>query len=559
MPNSIIRRARVVIVDDEASNVRLLERILEMFGCQQVRSTTDSRLALNLCTEFQPDLVLLDLHMPHVDGFQIMEQLQNVLSDVYLPILVLTADITVETKRRALASGAKDLVTKPLDHSEVVLRIKNLLENRFLHLELQKQNLLLEDLVQNRTAQLEDTLNELRSTQEHIVKQERLRALGMMAGGIAHDFNNALTMVLGYGELLMPHLQQHAGAREITYLRNMVSAAQDATHVVGRLREFYRPATGNEFRTAVDLAATVEHVVSLTAPKWSSKSQADGVHIDVRLSLACVPPVSANAAELREVLTNLIFNSVDAMPEGGEIVVSTDLADGGVIVTVRDNGMGMTEEERERCLEPFFTTKGERGTGLGLAVVYGIIQRHEGRIEIESTKGSGTAFSFWLPEATVEDVQATPVIGRVDRSLRVLVVDDQEIICELISEYLQEDGHEAVVATSGLEAIEKFDRCFDLVITDHSMPGMNGVQLARVLKTQAAGLPVILLTGFGEEMQAQGQHPDSVDMVLGKPVSSGDLRKAVYLAIAGQGTVPAAAAVPSEESNARDPALLCVD
>ncbi len=556
MPNAIISRARVVIVDDESSNVRLLERILEMFGCKHVRSTTDSRQALALCVEFKPDLVLLDLHMPHMDGFTVMQQIQQIIADVYLPILVLTADITVETKRRALASGAKDLVTKPLDHSEVVLRIKNLLENRFLNLEMEKQNVLLEEQVRERTAQLEHTLDQLRSTQEQVIRQERLRALGMMAGGIAHDFNNALTMVLGYGELLLPYLQQHASSKEITYLQNMVSAAQDATHVVSRLRDFYRPASGNEVRSTVDIGTVVEQAVSLTSPKWSSKSLADGVQIEVVMDLLSVPPVSANAAELREVLTNLIFNSVDAMPAGGTITVSTRAVDNGVQVTVRDTGVGMTESERERCLEPFFTTKGERGTGLGLAVVYGIIQRHEGRIEIESQKGAGTAFSFWMPGATTQPETAEPVVGKLDRSLRVLVVDDQEIICELISEYLREDGHSAAIAFNGMQALEAFPQdSFDLVITDQSMPGMNGVQLAQALKAQAPMLPVILLTGFGEEMQAKGQQPEGVDLLIGKPVSSTELRKGIAVALAGKnGGAPAAT-----HNSTADSELLCAD
>ena len=359
MQNSIISKAKILVVDDEASNVRLLERILEMFGCTNVRSTVDSRQAVPMYLELEPDLVLLDLHMPHMDGFEIMEQLKVSLSpEEYLPILVLTADVTLETKRRALASGAKDLVTKPLDHSEVVLRIKNLLENRFLHLELQKQNGLLEQQVRERTSQVEETLSQLRATQEHIVKQERLRALGMMAGGIAHDFNNALTMVLGYSELLLPYVQAKAPARELGYLHHVISAAQDATHVVARLRDFYRPAT-DEIRLAVDLNDIVQQAVSLTLPRWSSKSLADGVQIDMRTQLNEVPLISAHAPELREVLTNLIFNAVDAMPSGGTISIATSYEGEKVRLAVGDTGIGMTEEERQLCLEPFFTTKGE--------------------------------------------------------------------------------------------------------------------------------------------------------------------------------------------------------
>jgi len=533
MPNSIISKARVLLVDDEISNVRLLERILEMIGCDKVWSTNDPREAMPLYLEYNPDIVLLDLHMPHLDGFALMEQLKSAIpADVYLPILVLTADITMDTKRRALAAGAKDLVTKPIDHSEVLLRMKNLLENRFLHQELQRQNGMLEQQVRDRTAQLESTLAELRSTQEAIVQKERLSALGMMAGGIAHDFNNALTMVMGYSELLLPYLQAHAPAKERGYMHNVMSAAQDATHVVARLREFYRPAE-DEIRVAVNINDLIGQIISLTAPKWSHERRAKGVQIEVEKVLGEAGAVLANASELREVFTNLIFNAVDAMPTGGTICISTRAEGDEVVIGVKDDGIGMTDGERERCLEPFFSTKGERGTGLGLSVVYGIVQRHGGSIEIESEKGKGTTFLIRLPVANGDTAEAPVQVTELDHALRILIVDDQEIICELISEYLRGDGHQTEFATSATVGLQKFhDGIFDLVITDQSMPEMNGEQLAAAIKSQEPGTPVILLTGFGEEMQARGTLPPVIDLVLGKPVSSADLRNAVFTVMA---------------------------
>jgi signal transduction histidine kinase len=500
-----------------------------MFGGTTVKSTTDPREALPLYFAFQPDLILLDLHMPHLDGFAVIEQLKEAVPvEEYLPILVLTADITVETKRRALASGAKDLVTKPLDHFEVVLRINNLLENRFLHLKLQNQNGLLEQQVRERTAQVEETLTELRSTQEHVVKHERLSALGMMAGGIAHDFNNALTMVLGYGELLLPYVQANAPAREIEFLRHIVAAAQDATHVVSRLREFYRPATGDEIRVAVDLNNVVEQAVLLTTPKWKGTSQAEGAQIEVQTNMGEIPPVAGNAAELREVLANLIFNAADAMPRGGRIVIRTNRHEECVRIAVTDTGIGMSESERERCLEPFFTTKGERGTGLGLSVVYGIVQRHGGTIEIESKKGRGTTFCIDLPATAPIATETPETVEKLEKTLRILVADDQEIICELLAEYLQSDGHETVCAFDGLKALEQFrEGGFDLVITDQSMPGMNGEQLAAAIAELSPEIPIILLTGFGQEMRATDNHPENIDLVLGKPVTGVDLRRAI--------------------------------
>ena len=533
MTTDHLTRAKILIVDDEPSNVRLLERILEISGCTSVRGTTDSREALTQYFDFEPDIILLDLNMPHLDGFAVMQQLKSAVStEDYLPILVLTADITTDTKRRALASGAKDFVTKPLDHSEVVLRIRNLLETRFLHREMQRQNSLLEDQVRERTARLEEALNDLRSTQEQVVKQERLRALGMMAGGVAHDFNNALTMMLGYGELLLPWLQQHGSPREQTYLNHIVSAAQDATHVVSRLRDFYRPAENNEIRVPVDLNEIAVQVVSLTAPRWKGRSLAEGVQIDVQTELRETPLVAANAAELREVLTNLIFNAVDAMPAGGLVTIGTTPLADGVALTVTDTGIGMTDSERERCLEPFFTTKGEGGTGLGLAVVYGIIQRHGGTIEIASQKGAGTTFAIHLPATTAGIGAAAPVVERLDRTLRVLIVDDQDIICELLAEHLASDGHTTASAAHGHEALELFRTGhFDLVITDQSMPMMNGIQLGCAIKALSPATPVVLLTGFGDEMLALGGCPPGVDLVLGKPVSQADLRRAIFQAM----------------------------
>lgn len=523
MSQTVISKAKILIVDDEPANVRLLERILELYGVAEIRSTTDSRKTLSLVFEFEPDLVLLDLNMPYLDGFTVMAQIKEAIpAESYLPIVVLTADVTAETKRRALSAGAHDFLTKPLDSSEVVLRIKNLLDNRFLNIEMQNR-------VRDRTAQLEQTLDQLSSTQQQIVKQERLRALGMMAGGIAHDFNNALTMMLGYGELLLPWLQQHATSRELAYLNHIIGAAQDAAHVVSRLREFYRPAEGDEIRLAVDLSELAQSVVSLTAPKWKGKSRADGVQINVVTELMEVPTVAGNAAELREVMTNLVFNAVDAMPDGGTITVRTACDANGVVLSVSDTGIGMTEAELARCLEPFFTTKGERGTGLGLAVVYGIIQRHDGTIDISSKKGIGTTFSIHLPATVVRQETSVQAPQRLERKLRILVVDDQEIICELIAEYLKGDGHHAVTAVESSEALSLFSReGFDLVITDHSMPGMNGLQLAAAIKELVPDTKVILLTGFGDEMMGRGEQPAEINLVIGKPVSAADLRQGIF-------------------------------
>ncbi len=517
--------AKILVVDDEPSNVRLLERMLELFGGLEWRCTTDPREAIPIFAEFQPDLVLTDLHMPHLDGYQVMEQLKQIIpEDVFLPIVVLTADATAETRRKALFAGANDFITKPLDTTEVQLRLRNLLENRFL-------NQKLEDQVRQRTIELENAMEQIRNAQEQVVKQERLRALGMMAGGIAHDFNNALTMVLGYGELMLPWFKKTApDAKEHAYIKHIIAAAQDATHVVSRLRDFYRPAETDELRAPLEVNALCEQAVAFTTPKWKAKARANGATIEVRTELSEVPQVLASAPELRESLTNLIFNAVDAMPAGGTITVATHADGPNVRIDVTDTGTGMTEEEKARCLEPFFTTKGERGTGLGLAVVYGIIQRHGGTIEIASEKGKGTTFSLVLPatdqKAVASDKSAQ---AAVNRTLNILVVDDQEIICELIAEHLSADGHQPVTMSDSTEAFARFEAgSFDLIITDQSMPGLSGEQLARKVKAHSPGTHVIMLTGFGDDLLTDGKAPEGIDRILSKPVSSDELRRAIF-------------------------------
>ncbi len=536
MLRSTIGKAKILIVDDEQANVRLLERILELIGATRVRCITDSREAMAAFLEFRPDLILLDLHMPNVNGFDVMEQIKA-LSDGEnnVPVLVLTADVTTKTKHRALAAGAKDFLTKPLDQSEVLLRIRNLLENRFLNIQLQNQNILLEEQVRERTTQLEDTLSKLRMAQQTAIKQERLSALGTMAAGIAHDFNNALTLILGYSDLLLGNLRDRATPAETTQLHAITTAAQDAAQIVRRLREFHRQDEGTETRVILQLNALVEQAISLTQPKWQEQARNRGVDIAIRTELDDLPPLYGDPAELREMLTNLIFNAVDAMPGGGTITVLTSLDDTDAKLCIRDTGTGMDEETRRRCLEAFFTTKGERGTGLGLSAVYGIIERHQGAMDIESEVGKGTCFCIRLPasvrEEDVESAGGIPAPGGAGDSAgirRILVVDDQEIIRDVIQQQLSEDGHEVQIAGCGREALERMDTAtFDLVVTDHSMPGMTGEELAAQVKAKFPATAVILLTGFGGSRFDNERKPTTVDMILGKPATSFDLRRAI--------------------------------
>ncbi len=527
MNEELLRQGRILLVDDEVRSLCLLENVLGRLRFKHVRKLTDSSRLLEEFDAFQPDLIITDIEMPELDGIQLVEQIRNYLPrEACLPILVLTGSTDPQIKRRALLAGATDILFKPLDCSEMQMRIRSLLQTRMQHLEIQGQNRVLEQKVAERTAALEKALADLKDSQRQIVQQERLRAFGEMAGGVCHDFNNALMAIIGYSDLLL-HDTTLADDRDLLlhYLKTMNTAGRDASHVVSRLRDFYRPREESDVFSTVNMNDLIEEVVPLTKPKWHGQALETGRTIRVELELERVPLVLANGAELREILMNLVFNAVDALPEGGTITLRSRPLAEGVQIEVADTGTGMSEEVRQRCLEPFFSTKGEHGTGLGLAMAFGIIRRHDGQLDIETALGQGTTFRITLPCHHSIAEESDDARLTLDRSLRILVVDDEPNARDVVSQYLRGDGHRVVTANDGNEAMQRvMSEDLDLVITDHGMPGMDGLQLASAVHRVDPAKSVILLTGFafGPEQQ-----PVSVHCVLKKPLVREELRGAL--------------------------------
>jgi signal transduction histidine kinase len=354
--------------------------------------------------------------------------------------------------------------------------------------------------------QLEAAMAELKTTQQQMVQQERLRALGQMASGIAHDFNNTLSPIMGFSELLLIAPQMASDPAQLKeYLQTINMAAKDAAKVVSRLRDFYRPRLDADLAGIVDLNSLVQQSVKLSQPKWKDQALANGVAIEIKTELEPVPSVAGHESELREVLTNLVFNAVDAMPKSGSITLRTKVDGDAVRLEVSDTGTGMTEEVRQRCLEPFFSTKGEKGSGLGLAMVYGIIRRLRGTIDITSAVGVGTTFSIRLPiQAEAETGTEHDGHNMDGVRLQVLVVDDDPLVGRVTGEYLRVAGHSVEVVGSAAEAIKRFNpERVHLVVTDHGMPHMTGRQLAGVIKKVSPDTPVLLLTG-GDQTRAGG-------------------------------------------------------
>jgi len=327
----------------------------------------------------------------------------------------------------------------------------------------------------------------------------------------------------------------------------MQNAIEDVAHTVSRLREFYRQREPQLMLLPVDLTQVLQQAVDLTRARWSDMPQQRGLVIDVHTDLAPdLPAIMGVESELREALLNLVFNAVDAMPEGGTLTlrtraVSAEPCAGNrealthVQVEVCDTGMGMDEDTRRRCLEPFFTTKGEHGTGLGLAMVYGIVQRHSAELEIDSTVGQGTTVRLIF--AVPLDVARKPALpaahGQGPTQLRLLIVDDDPLLLKSLCEALEGDGHLVSAADSGQSGIDLFraaaqrGESFAVVITDLGMPYMDGRRVAAAIKAAAPTTPVILLTGWGQRLASEGVLSPHVDRVLSKPPKLRELRVAL--------------------------------
>jgi PAS domain S-box-containing protein len=377
--------------------------------------------------------------------------------------------------------------------------------------------------------QLEKAMQDLQRTEHHVIQHERLNALTKMASGVAHDFNNALAKILGFNELLLSVPDNINNPEKVRkYLHMINTAAQDAVGVVNRLREFYRHRKDTEVYGPVDTQQVIEQAIIMTQPKWKDQMMAQGATIWMDVDLKEGLLIRGNASELREVMINLIFNATDAMPKGGMLTIHSRLEYDVVVLEITDTGVGMSSEVRRRCLEPFYSTKGDGFNGLGLAIVYGILNRHAGTIKILSEEGKGTTVSIRLPVHIEAPVAAGANGTGSAGAKKVLLVEDEPLIRDIQAEYLRADGHDVETAVNGSDALDKFHSSrFDVVITDRAMPEMNGDQLISSIRLLEPETPIILVTGFGDMMdrESDGSGPD---LILSKPVTQHKLQQAIY-------------------------------
>jgi signal transduction histidine kinase/ActR/RegA family two-component response regulator len=381
---------------------------------------------------------------------------------------------------------------------------------------------------QRHVEELSRYIAEQERIQEQFSQLEKLSALGELASGVAHDFNNTLAGILGRAQLLKCTRDYEKLDRGLDII---IKSAEDGAKTVKRIQDFARQRKDHDF-SPINVDQLLFDVKEITRPRWEIASGAANVHINLDVQINSSALVMGDASEMREVLVNMVFNAVDAMPHGGQLTLSAEEVDGQVEISVRDTGMGMTIDVRSKIFDPFFTTKGKAGMGLGLAVSYGIIRRHNGVILVESEKDKGTTFRIRMPiaqgvtllqsnEPQTCSAPEEPVTTQESYGAKILVVEDEEPVRELLRDILESEGHSVTLARSGHEALSIYGSIkFDAVFTDLGMPGMSGWELARAIRERDVRIPIAVITGWGEGVSSNEQEAAQVDWVVTKPFTT---------------------------------------
>jgi len=403
------------------------------------------------------------------------------------------------------------------DNNGAVLLLRDITERKRAEEALQRSHDELEQQVKERTAKL--------------LQSEKLKSLGELSGGVAHDFNNVLASILGRVQLLQAKFKSPLGEQEKRKsmrdlkagLETIERAAIDGAETVRRIQEFSRRRDDDRNFTLVDINELVVNALEFTQARWKDETEPKGIRIKIKKELSPLTSMLGSSSELREVFTNLINNSIDAMPQGGEIRVESFMDDTIAVIRISDTGKGIPKNIKDRIFDPFFTTKDIQSTGLGLSVSYGIINRHRGNITVDSVEGEGTTFTIRFPitkktsKGEVKEEKVVPM-KRKQKKARILVIEDEEDVRHLLRDILKDAGHNVEVANDGSKGIEIFKKKkFDLVFTDLGMPVMSGWEVAEKVKSINDKVPVALITGWNVKLDGSEKNESGINLVIHKP------------------------------------------
>lgn len=522
MANDILKNSRILIVDDTPANIEVLTMLLSMEGYNKVENTTDPRDVLDLYLRFEPDLILLDLNMPYMSGFEVMEQLHQILDNqVYLPILVLTADASDTTKKKALAAGASDFLSKPFDLVEVSLRIKNLLYTNYLYTQVKNHNMILEKKVKERTEELELINEQLKEALEQAEAANRLKQAFL--NNISHEIRTPLNGIIGFSHLLT---DSSIGFNEKSDYLNIMQ--DSSTRLINTVTSFLDISLLNSGNMEL-MPTTVNPEILLLETYDRFTAACLKKKLDIKFITNNIPKSFTFVSDenmLRKILENLVDNAVKFTEQGG-VEVGTEIFSNQIKFYVKDTGVGISEEFKSRIFRSFNQeseniTRNYEGLGLGLSIAKGLVELLGGEIGYNSEPGSGSEFYFTIPlNAHTGAITPDYFIPTEKKKQKILIVEDDETNYYLLYYLLMHSNVELSHAQNGIEAIQFFkaNSDIDIVLMDLKLPDMDGFEATHEIKSMNNKVPVIAVTSYSGIVERQQAIHAGCDDVIVKPVS----------------------------------------
>ncbi len=529
MINETYLNAKILVVDDKMANIVILESLLESYNYTNIQSTTDSRKVVEMFNTFQPDLILLDLMMPYFSGYEVMAQLKEYIPEnSYLPILVLTADITNEAKQRALSEGAKDFLAKPFDLVEVGLRIKNLLFARYLYQQLQNQNQILDEKVKERTYELELTNLELIVSRDKAQSSDKLKTAFIQ--NISHEVRTPLNGILGFGTMLSDSDSSEEDRQE--YISMLQISSNRLIKTITDYMDISLILSDNV--EVSHKSINITQLVKSIKYKYNDRCMAKNLLLELEVPVLNEEIYIISDYEMVEkIFIHLLDNAVKFTSKG-RITFGYTTSNEVINFFVKDTGNGIHSEARERIFEYFMqedisSTRGHEGSGLGLSITKGFLNILGGEMHFESEKGEGSTFYFSLPiEANISKT-SEPSLSQFEQNEQsdqpvILIVDDEYVNRIYLKTLLKRFSTHIFLANNGKEAValcHKYPE-ISLVLMDIKMPVMNGFDATREIKLFRKNMPIIAITAHVVQGDEQKVLDAGFDDYLAKPTSKED-------------------------------------
>ena len=478
--------ATILIVDDNKGLCEGVKEFLE-HEAYAVACANSGKDAIDMLPGNRYDIALVDIKLPDMQGTDLVKKLADISPST--DFIHITAHATVDTAIEAVRQEhVISYETKPLDMDHILAILRQIMKRKKLEVAL--------------------------------FQSEKLKSIGTITAGISHEYNNILAIISGNVQLIQNTYNDHKGLLDSLHI--IMKAVNDGAEISNKMLEFAKTKVDTTEYVIDDISDLIKQSIDFTKPRWKNMAQANGVNYYIDMEgVREKSEVSCNSTEIREVFINIIHNAMEAMPEGGRISFSTWNKDDVVFVRVSDTGKGMTEDVRKKIFDPFFTTRRPQGAGLGMSIVYSIMSRHNGSIEVNTKIGRGSTFTLQLPVVTrvdiIREISETEQVSK-SNGLHILVVDDDEPICDILDKFLSREGHMVRTVDNGAEAIVLARvNSYDLVLCDMVMPEVYGYDVIKALN-QLERIPKIgVITGWGEQLKPVGGETFKVDFVLKKP------------------------------------------